>query len=536
MAKKKYIGADDALNAGLNLEVAPTVQKEITADSQGRYVGQNGLTASDLNMVGTGQYMTATDWNKMGDGYSIVTNPYAAASAEQVAKRQQASQVSTNRNDMELMSDDAYREILKYQQDWANATTDEERQAAHDAAEAVRARYGYSGGADGSDYLGLMAYTGGMSSEGGEDDRDTGYGGAFGSNGFANLGGFSYETAPQYLSKYQERIDALADSVLNRKEFTYDPETDSMYQQYKESYTRGGQRGMQDTLAQVSARTGGLASSYAQSAAQQTYNNYMTALADKIPELRQLAYSMYMDDLNQDRADLSMLQGLEQADYGKYLDQLGQWNADRGFEYGKYRDDVSDSQWQTQFDYGAYRDSVADAQWQQNFNYQQAQDALAQQNWQSQFDYQMAQDALAQQNWQTQWDYNVLQDELARQDALNKLYAKGSGTSNMSTLQRLYGLGSEAEAYDFLVSSGMSNAEVNNYMGYWKQNQNDMAYQDYLDGPENTDSYRFVDEDLKAMLRDGEDHGYVMKRLDEAYQRDLITKTEYESLKAKYRE
>ena len=80
MAKsKKYIGADDALNAGLVLEVAPTVQKEIVADSQGRYVGQNGLTASDLNMVGIGQHMTATDWNQMSPGYSIVTNPYQAA-------------------------------------------------------------------------------------------------------------------------------------------------------------------------------------------------------------------------------------------------------------------------------------------------------------------------------------------------------------------------------------------------------------------------------------------------------------------------
>lgn len=492
MAKRKYIDADDALNAGLDLEVAPTVQKEIVADSQGRYVGQNGLTASDLNMVGTGQYMTATDWNKMGDGYSIVTNPYQAASPEQIADRQTWSQQGTNRNDMELMSDDAYREILKYQQDWANSTTDEERQAAHDAAEAVRARYGYSGGADGSDYLGLMAYTG---AAGVEDEGFSGYG----NDGWGD-----------YVSRWQSQIDALTGAILGRDPFSYNKDTDPLYQQYKESYTRGGQRGMQDTLAQVSARTGGLASSYAQSAAQQTYNNYMAALADKVPELQQLAYSMYMDDIAMDRADLNMLMGLDDRDYGRFTD-------DRNF------------------DYGAYRDSVADAQWQQNFNYQQAQDALAQQNWQSQFDYQMAQDALAQQNWQTQWDYNVLQDELARQDALNKLYAKG-GTGGVSTLQQLYNLGSEAEAYDFLVSNGMSNAEVNNYMGYWKQNQNDMAYQDYLNGPENTDSYRFVDEDLKAMLRDGEDHGYVMKRLDEAYQRDLITKTEYESLKAKYRE
>lgn len=43
--------------------------------------------------------------------------------------------------------------IAKYKQDWANATTQAERDAAHANAEAVRAGYGYSGGADGSGYI-----------------------------------------------------------------------------------------------------------------------------------------------------------------------------------------------------------------------------------------------------------------------------------------------------------------------------------------------------------------------------------------------
>ena len=449
MAKKKYIGADDALNAGLNLEVAPTVQKEIVADSQGRYIG-NGYTVDDLNMVGTGQYMTATDWNKMGDGYSIVTNPYQAASAEQIAKRQQGSQVSTNRNDLELMGDEAYAQTLVNQKGWADedalykealARGDTEaaeahrvkRDGYHTAQEELRARYGYSGGADGSEHLGLMTYTG-----------NTGYG-SYGSG----ADDFSYDNAGAYVSRWQSQIDALTGAILGRDPFSYDKNKDPLYQQYAESYTRGGQRGMQDTLAQVSARTGGLASSYAQSAAQQTYNNYMAALADKVPELQQLAYSMYMDDIAMDRADLDMLMGLDNTDYGR-------WSDNRNFNYG------------------AYRDSVADAQWQQNFNYQQAQDALAQQNWQSQFDYQMAQDALAQQNWQTQWDYNVLQDELARQDALNKLYASsGGGTyaEAMTDLQTIYGMRNEAEVYDFLVSQNYSAAEVENYLDYWRQNR-----------------------------------------------------------------
>ena len=174
---------------------------------------------------------------------------------------------------------------------------------------------------------------------------------------------FSYQSAPSYTSKYQNQIDDLMSSILNREQFSYDPESDPTYQQYKESYTRNGQRAMQDTIGQVSARTGGLASSYASAAGQQTYDGYMSALADKIPELRQLAYSMYQDDLNNQRANLDMLMALENNDYGRYQDLLGQYNNDRNFNYGVFSDDRN-------LNYGIYTDD-------RNYNYQLGRDEIA---------------------------------------------------------------------------------------------------------------------------------------------------------------
>ena len=497
MAKRKYIGADDALNAGLNLEVAPTVQKEIVADSQGRYIG-NGYTVDDLNMVGTGKYMTATDWNRMGDGYSIVTNPYAAASAEQVAKRQQGSQVSTNRNDMELMGDESYNLILQYQKDFADAQARGDQggmDAAHAAAEAVREKYGYSGGADGSDHLGLMAYTGNT----GYDDMD-------GSD-------FGYDNAGAYVSRWQNQIDALTGAILGRDPFSYDKNKDPLYQQYAESYTRGGQRGMQDTLAQVSARTGGLASSYAQSAAQQTYNNYMAALADKVPELQQLAYSMYMDDIAMDRADLDMLMGLDNTDYGR-------WSDDRNFNYG------------------AYRDSVADQQWADSFAYQQAQDALAQQNWEKQFNY----DA----DWaQKQWDYNVLQDQLARQDALNKLYAKGGGTGaepTGSVWGAISGMGDEMQVYDYLMGNVKNQDDREYFLSKWMEQQ-EMANDStpgFVSGEVNLSdtrgtNYQETNDHLKQMRQEGYSTEDIRAFINKAYNQGVLTPADYQRLINQYR-
>lgn len=235
--------------------------------------------------------------------------------------------------DASLMSDEDYAAVRSYGDQYnaaREAGNQAGMQAAHDAAEALRAKYSYSGGGDGSQYIKLPQDLGAKD--------------------------FSYESAPAYVNKYQSQIDQLAGQILNREKFSYDPETDPLYQQYADSYTRNGQRAMQDTLGQLSARTGGLASSYAGTASQQTYDNYMAALADKVPELQQLAYSMYRDEGNDQRANLEMLMALEQGDYAKYADLLGQYNEDRSFDYGVFADDRS-------FDYGLSRDKTEDARY-----------------------------------------------------------------------------------------------------------------------------------------------------------------------------
>ena len=384
----------------------------------------NGVSVDTLKEAGLDDTITAAPVYKNEDGYYRTDGnlPEGYSWVHYAGQAKDPAYVEQNRGswgnaDNAWTSDEDWNAIQSYKQQYEQAKAAGDTagmEAAHAAAEKLRGQYGYSGGADGSAYLPTMAYTGVYSRD--EDD-----GGGYGSSG--------------YLSRYQARIDALADAILNRDPFSYDKEKDPLYLQYKDTYTRGGQRGMQDTLAQVSARTGGLASSYAESAAQQTYNNYMAQLADKVPELYQLAYSMYMDDLTQDRNDLSMLMGLDDTAYGR-------WSDDRNFGYNAYRDQVADRQWQQQFDYNASRDQVADSQWQTQFDYQKAQDALA------------------------------------REDALKKLTSGGgSGGSNnggsetMTDLQVIYGMRDEAEVYDYLVGKNYSKSEIESYLNYWRQNR-----------------------------------------------------------------
>lgn len=151
------------------------------------------------------------------------------------------------------------------------------------------------------------------------------YSGGYGSFG-AGTGG--------YTNPYADQLKAVSGKILNRDPFSYDYTTDPLYQQYQKEYTRLGQRAMDDTLAKISARTGGLASSYAASAGNQAYGNYMQQLSDKIPELEQYAYGKYNDEGNWLLNQLNMLRGLDSDAYNRFANEraYGDSRADLAYE------------------------------------------------------------------------------------------------------------------------------------------------------------------------------------------------------------
>lgn len=224
---------------------------------------------------------------------------------------------------------------------WGSAKTPEEQRAIHDAVEKIRLGYNYSGGEDGSQYIPIPPTV---------------------------QESFSYDPAPTYTDDYSARIDEMLNKILNRDAFSYDATTDPLYQQYSQQYQREGQRAMKDTLGQVSARTGGMASSYATTAAQQANQYYAGQLADKIPELYQLAYSMYLDDIDLQVQDLGLLQDASNTQYNRYRDTMSDWRGDRDFAYGMYRDDIADKRYDSEWVYNAGRNNIGDWQWKQNYD------------------------------------------------------------------------------------------------------------------------------------------------------------------------
>ena len=236
---------------------------------------------------------------------------------------------------------DAGMSLLSYKNDYRNATTDAERELANLGAEGIRRSYGsYTGGGDGGQYYlepmspNMFEYPDAPSFVGGSNAGTVSdlY------DQMLNYGDFEYGPAPEYNNRWDETITDLIDQILNNPDFSYDPATDPLYQNYRQQYTREGQRATADALGIAAAASGGLPSSYAQTAANQASNYYSAQMTDMIPQLYQLAYDRYLNDYNMMLSDLGVVQGQEENDYNKYLTDLNQYNTDREFDYGAWLD------------------------------------------------------------------------------------------------------------------------------------------------------------------------------------------------------
>lgn len=184
-----------------------------------------------------------------------------------------------------------------------------------------------------------------------------------------------------YVSKYGDQIQALLDKILNRDPFKYDFNADPMYQMYKDRYLQQGRMAMQDTMGDAAALTGGYGNSYAATAGQQAYQSYLQGLNDRIPDLRDFAYNAWLNEGDRIRSNLSTLQGLDESDYARYRDTVGDYKDELNYYYNRFGD-MSDreynrylndaSAWEKDRDYWFNK-----WQWEQEFNYKTAMAAAA---------------------------------------------------------------------------------------------------------------------------------------------------------------
>lgn len=288
------------------------------------------------------------------------------------------------------------------------------QQAAHDAAEKIRAKYDYSGGVDGSEYIKLG--TGASPAK-----ADTSWLDKLGDSNY------NYDQSGQ--------ISAKLDALLNRTPFSYDAASDPLYQQYRKQYTREADRSAEDVLGKTAVMTGGMPSTAAVAASQQASDYQMSQMTDKIPELQQLAYSMYQDGLNADRADLNTLIGLEDNNYNR-------WLADRNYLYQLARDQAGDQQTADALAYQKQQDKL-------NYNYQKERDAIEDARYNAEWQYKLQQAAQQAARRNTRVSTTPTGGGEADYDGLfAAAQASGYPKSFISNNYKKYGFSSSSSLYD----------------------------------------------------------------------------------------
>lgn len=129
----------------------------------------------------------------------------------------------------------------------------------------------------------------------------------------------------EWVDPYRDKYMGYLEQYENRDPFSYDFNSDALYQQYKDQYIQQGQMAMMDTMGQAAAMTGGYGNSYAQTVGQQAYNQQLGQLNEIMPELYQMAYERYGQE-GQELLDMfNMYLGLSEQDYGRHQDSLDNW-------------------------------------------------------------------------------------------------------------------------------------------------------------------------------------------------------------------
>jgi len=143
---------------------------------------------------------------------------------------------------------------------------------------------------------------------------------------------------PTYTSQYGGVISGLMDKIVNRQPFSYDFNADPIFHQYKDQYVKLGKEAAMNAVANASALTGGYGNSYAVTAGAQANQQALSGLNDIIPQLLNSAQKKYDTDTNALLTQYDIYNQAEQDNYGKFRDQMSDYNNERAYLTEMYND------------------------------------------------------------------------------------------------------------------------------------------------------------------------------------------------------
>ena len=148
-------------------------------------------------------------------------------------------------------------------------------------------------------------------------------------------------------TSWDDKIFGQIDAIENREDFVYDVDKDQLFQQALASAMSSGKTAMQDTIGQASALTGGYSSTFATSAGNQAYNDFIQDAYDNLPAYYQMAMEAYQMEGQEMYDLLGMYVQMGEQEWNRNVDAyntvFNYANSQREFEYGMYQDDITNT-------------------------------------------------------------------------------------------------------------------------------------------------------------------------------------------------
>lgn len=166
-------------------------------------------------------------------------------------------------------------------------------------------------------------------------------------------------------TSYSDDVKALMDKIMNREKFSYDVDSDPLFQQALASAMNSGKQAMQDTIGQASALTGGYGSTYATSAGNQAYNSFIEDAYDNLPQYYQMALDAYQMEGDEMYRQFGVVSELDDKEYNRTVAAYDATYTHRNRmydeAYGMYRDEKSDAYAMANLELNEYGQRVTDA-------------------------------------------------------------------------------------------------------------------------------------------------------------------------------
>lgn len=191
------------------------------------------------------------------------------------------------------------------------------------------------------------------------------------------------EKPKEYVGKYDELISSLYDKYLNTPNKDYSLKGDPLYYTYKDTYLNNAKNASQEALAAALNLSGGNLSTFAQTAANQAYNENLKGLTDKIPELYEASNKQKQNELNSLLSKIETANSLNKAQYDIWRDSIDDYYTDLNYYYTKYNN-------LSKADYEKYIDNIELWLKDRSYYYEKLLDAQNQKNKEAELEYKWA--------------------------------------------------------------------------------------------------------------------------------------------------